>query len=184
MPSQYDWQPANCLYRLTIVKSIILPRVHVFCPTAVFPVKQAAMLSGHLAISALLNHYLDTEPEAVLAGTLFPDLSDKLLYGAGLTPSSRMLAHTLLGLGASTAVVWQVGDGKTARSWGLGYLGHLLADMGGFVPWFYPFVDYPFKPSTPLLVKLLTGKLKPSRLEIGLLAWAVLVSLPGKYRDS
>ena len=103
------------------------------------------MLLGHLAISALLHRYLDVDLGASIAGGIAPDIVDKTLCQIlHITPSGRMYAHTALGVGLSTAVVWAVRGRRSALGWMAGYAAHLAADAGGSVPWMYPFVRYDF----------------------------------------
>lgn len=136
-----------------------------------------SMLFGHLAISVLQHRYLKADLAPVIAGGIFPDVMDKTLCQVlHLTPTGRMFGHTLVGLAASTAVVGLLGGRRAAWSWALGYLGHLLGDMGEFIPWLYPFVRYDFSRGSPGLLDLLRRAIKdPARmgLELTLLAWAV-----------
>jgi membrane-bound metal-dependent hydrolase YbcI (DUF457 family) len=132
------------------------------------------VLSGHLAVAALLRHYLQTEPLSTLGGSAAPDLLDKALYQGGVTKSSRTYGHTLLGAAVSTALVYLIWGKRPAQSWFVGYLGHLLADAGGFVPWFYPWKRYTFypklcEPLSPLQF------VRMSPLELPLLLWAAYI---------
>jgi len=135
------------------------------------------MLFGHIAVSALLYRYLKVELKPVIVGGIFPDLVDKTLCQIlRLTPSGRMFAHTLLGWGLSTVGVGLLRGPRAAWSWSLGYLGHLVADSSGFVPWFYPFASYEFKPSSAHLFTTLRNMLlKPKWLELTLLLWAAWI---------
>jgi hypothetical protein len=134
------------------------------------------MILGHLAVSALLHRYLKADLVPVMAGGVFPDLVDKTLCQVlHLTPSGRMHTHTLLSLGLSTALVRSVWGRQTARSWALGYLGHLVADVGGQIPWMYPFVDYDFPGGEPGLREILRGALEDPvevGIESALILWA------------
>jgi hypothetical protein len=135
------------------------------------------MLFGHLAISLLQHRYLKADLAPVVAGGIFPDVVDKTLCQVlHVTPSGRMFGHTLAGLAVSTAVVGLLGGRRRAWSWALGYLGHLLGDVGGFIPWLYPLVPYDFSAGSPGLLEILRCALKdPARmgLELALSAWAV-----------
>jgi hypothetical protein len=103
------------------------------------------MILGHLAVSALLHRYLEADLKPAIAAGIFPDVVDKFLCQVlHLTPSGRMYAHTLLAAALSTAVVHKACGRRTARAWALGYLGHLVADVEGLVPWLYPFQEYDF----------------------------------------
>jgi hypothetical protein len=135
------------------------------------------MWLGHLAVSWLLHHYLEVEPGPVLISGVFPDIVDKgLAQGLKLTPSGRMFAHTLLGLAGSTTAAGLIGGRSTALSWGVGYLGHLVADSAGFIPWFYPFVRYNFYGSKRGMTEAFRrALLKKNWLEWGVLLWAAWV---------
>ncbi|MBN1877551.1 MAG: metal-dependent hydrolase [Anaerolineae bacterium] len=135
------------------------------------------MLFGHLAVSALAHRYLKVEFVPVMVAGVFPDIVDKTLcQGLHWLPSGRMLGHTLLAFAFSTAVVGLIWGKRTAWSWAVGYLGHLLGDAYSEVPWFYPFVSYTFKPSPDLWENLLKTLLNPVQMtvEILLTIWAVV----------
>jgi hypothetical protein len=90
-----------------------------------------------------------------------------------------MFAHTLLALGLSTGLVGLFWGRQSARSWVLGYLGHLLGDSAGFVPWLYPWVGYNFPQHSPGLVEIILQALSdPAEvaLELALAVW-VFVTL-------
>jgi hypothetical protein len=135
---------------------------------------EIGMLFGHLAVAALIRHYLKTEPLSTLAGSLAPDLADKGLYGLGVVNSRRRYGHTLLGAAVSTAVVHLIWGKRAGRSWLIGYLGHLLADAGGFVPWFYPWKRYRFYPSRRQ-VPWSAQFTQMTALELALTLWAAWV---------
>ena len=134
------------------------------------------MLFGHLAISALAYRYLKADFVPVMAAAVAPDAADKLLcQGLHIFDSGRMWGHTLLGLVLTTGMVRAVWGRRAARGWFVGYLGHLLADTGGDVPWLYPFVHYDLAPS-PGLWEILEEKVaNPAAmgLEVALVIWAV-----------
>ena len=110
------------------------------------------MLIGHIGIALLQHCYLDAELAPVMAGALFPDALDKTVCQVlQLTRSGRMWGHTALGVVASTVLVGVLAGRRTARDWLLGYLGHLLADSEGPIPWWYPFKTYTFKQSDGLV---------------------------------
>ncbi len=135
------------------------------------------MLIGHLGVSGLAHRYLKADLVPVLIAGVIPDVVDKTLcYGLRLAPSGRMWGHTLLGLTLSTGVVWLLWGRRTAWSWAVGYLGHLVADLGGQIPWFYPFVQYDFPPSRGFWEMLLHKLQHPAEiaLELVLLVWAGL----------
>ncbi|MBN1246815.1 MAG: metal-dependent hydrolase [Anaerolineae bacterium] len=94
------------------------------------------------------HRLLDTDLGLTMSGALFPDALDKTLCQVlRLTPSGRMWGHTTLSVGTTTLLVALMGGSRAARSWLLGYLGHLLADLEGPIPWWYPFRTYEFDPS-------------------------------------
>lgn len=106
------------------------------------------MLIGHIGIALLEHRLLDADLAPVMAGALFPDALDKTLCQVlALTPSGRMWGHTALSVGTTTLLVGLLAGNRAARSWLLGYLGHLLADLEGAIPWWYPFRTYQFEPS-------------------------------------
>jgi len=135
------------------------------------------VIFGHLAISILQHRYLRADLAPTVAGGVFPDVVDKTLCQVlHLTPSGRMAAHSLAGLVISTAAVGLVWGRQVAWSWALGYLGHLLADAGGFVPWLYPLVRYEFPSGERGLLQILRQTLTDPaamRLELLLCTWAM-----------
>ena len=106
------------------------------------------MLIGHIGVALLQHRFMDADLLPVMAGALYPDALDKTLCQVlALTPSGRMWAHTALSVGITTIGVGLVAGGRAARSWLLGYVGHLLADLEGPIPWWYPFRTYQFESS-------------------------------------
>lgn len=135
------------------------------------------MVFGHLAVSVLQHRYLKLNLGTVMAAGIFPDLVDKTLCQVlHWTPSGRMFGHTGVGLGFSAAVVGALWGRRAAWTWMLGYLGHLIGDAGGFVPWLYPFAHYDFtQHHGPGLLEILRRALTdPAEmgLELALAAWA------------
>jgi len=125
----------------------------------------------------LLHRYLGADLAPAMVGGMFPDLVDKTLCQVlHLTPSGRMYAHTLLGLGLSATIVRAARGSRQACSWALGYGGHLVADLGGPVPWLYPFSEYDFALSPSLGEILRRALADPAEigLELSLLLWALL----------
>ncbi len=135
------------------------------------------MLFGHVAVSILQHRYLKVDLKPAVAAEIFPDVVDKTLCQVlHLTPSGRMFGHTLAGLTFSTAVVGLIWGRRAAWSWGMGYLGHLLGDVGGSVPWLYPFVQYDFSRDSLGLLEILRRRLADRaamRLELVLCVWAI-----------
>jgi hypothetical protein len=142
------------------------------------------VILGHVAISALLHRYLDVDLGPTMASGIFPDVTDKLLCNVlRITPSGRMYGHTWLSVALTTLVVRQVWGMRAARAWTAGYVGHLAADTGGFVPWLFPFRRYEFNTEEPGLLDLLVRSMRnPARVivESALLVWAAyaLVTRP------
>ncbi|OQB02182.1 MAG: hypothetical protein BWY25_00708 [Chloroflexi bacterium ADurb.Bin222] len=133
------------------------------------------MLVGHLGVSVLAHRYLKADLVPVIVAGVIPDVVDKALcQGLNLMPSGRMWGHTLLALAVSTVVVRLLWGRQTAWSWTVGYLGHLVADVGRDVPWLYPFVQYNFEPSPGFWEILLRRLQNPAEiaLELALLGWA------------
>ena len=134
------------------------------------------MILGHLAVSALLHRYMDTDLGPTVTGGVFPDVTDKLLcHVLHLTPSGRMYGHTLLSVAFTTTLVCLAFGARVARAWALGYLGHLVADMDGFVPWLYPFRRYSFEGGDIGLFSVVMRVMRnPLRMgfELALIVWA------------
>ena len=135
------------------------------------------MLFGHVTVSLLEHRYLNADLVPVLVAGVFPDVVDKTLCQAlHLTPSGRMFGHTLVGLALSAAVVRLIWGRQAGWSWALGYLAHLLGDMGGFVPWLYPFLAYGFPQHYRGLLEILLQALgNPVSIGLDLIfsAWAI-----------
>ena len=142
------------------------------------------MIFGHFAVSALIHRYTKADLRSTLVGGVFPDVVDKALcYGLKLTPSNRMYAHTLLSLGLTSVMIRLLLGPRVALGWALGYLGHLLADSSGFVPWFYPFSSYRFYRGPATLFKSMRNLfVSPRLIEWLLLAWAVWAFTWGRKR--
>ena len=142
------------------------------------------MLFGHLAVSALQHRYLKADLVPVVMAGIFPDVLDKsMCYVLHVAPSGRAWGHTLLGLGLSTLVVSLVWGRRFGYSWGMGYIGHLLGDIGGALPWFYPFRSYEFPPPSPslwVIIRRLFANRPALLFELALTVWAIgtLVSKP------
>jgi hypothetical protein len=135
------------------------------------------MISGHLAISALMHHYTKVDAGPALIGGIFPDVVDKAIQVGGLATSGRTIGHTLLSWALSSLVVWRGWGNRAARAWAAGYMAHLLADADGFVPWFFPFRGYCF-PQRPRqsFQFLRTLCSRPSLLELVFLTWWLVIS--------
>lgn len=132
------------------------------------------MLVGHLAVSALEHRYIGADLVPVMAAAVIPDVVDKVAhYILKSTESGRLWGHTLFVALASTALVWLVFGRSNAMSWALGYLSHLICDLGGVVPWLYPLVSYDFPPAETFQTTLWQGLTRPRiLLELALVVWA------------
>ncbi|OQY46747.1 MAG: hypothetical protein B6242_06945 [Anaerolineaceae bacterium 4572_78] len=144
------------------------------------------MLYGHLATSALLHRYTHASATPVMIAGIFPDIIDKTLcYVLHLTSSGRMFGHTLLVLSVSTLIVWLVWGKKVGWSWGLGYFAHLVCDMGGTVPWLWPFVSYTFSPDMlpNIFGKIWLALVNPKLIEVVISIWAITGLTPFIFRS-
>lgn len=108
-------------------------------------------IPGHLAI-ALVQHRLPTLSadkntlKPLLLASLFPDLVDKSLgYVLHVMPNGRHYAHNIFSLLGSTLFVTAIWGKRMGYAWLAGYLGHLIVDRHGLVPWFFPLQSYNFK---------------------------------------
>ncbi|MGC9348076.1 MAG: metal-dependent hydrolase [Anaerolineae bacterium] len=133
------------------------------------------MIFGHLAVSALEHRYAKAEFIPVMAAAVLPDVVDKVShYVLGQGEVGRLWGHTLIGVFASTLIVLLVWGKRWAASWALGYLSHLVCDIGGVVPLLHPFVAYEFPPSYDFRTTLGMGLSNYPRLalETALSTWA------------
>ena len=96
---------------------------------------------GHAGPGAFLAKKLKLPLLATAFFALLPDLLDKPLYIAGLTPHARFLGHTLVFLLAAAALVWLLAGRALAASAAIGIGSHLALDAGHFLPLFYPLVQ-------------------------------------------
>lgn len=139
------------------------------------------MLFGHLAVSALEHRYAKAEFVPIMAAAVFPDAVDKVAhYVLGRADSGRLWGHTLFSALLSTAIVFLIWGKRSGWSWALGYLSHLVCDIGSVVPWFYPFAAYEFPPSETFETTLWMSLTNYPRLALELLlsAWAVIALRP------
>lgn len=78
--------------------------------------------------------------------SLFPDMVDKTVgYVFHAMPNGRHYAHNIFSLTGTTLLITLLWGRPTGYAWFMGYLGHLLADLSGLVPWLFPLKRYPFK---------------------------------------
>lgn len=139
------------------------------------------MLFGHLAVSALEHRYANVEFVPVMAAAVLPDVVDKIShYVLGQTATGRLWGHTLVGVVVSSMVVWLAWGRRSALSWAVGYLSHLVCDIGGVVPWLHPFVTYQFPPAYGFETTLGIALTNYPRmaLETALLIWAFVALRP------
>ena len=123
----------------------------VVCPIGQSSYHYKMHIPGHIAV-ALAQHCLPTLSEdenalkPLLLASVFPDIVDKTIgYVFHAMPNGRHYAHnvfSLVGLSLLVALVW---GRATGYAWFLGYVGHLVADQGGLVPWLFPLRQYNFK---------------------------------------
>jgi hypothetical protein len=109
-------------------------------------------IPGHLAVALAQSSLPLFQRESkslipLLMASLFPDVVDKTIgYVFHAMPNGRHYAHnmfSLIGLSLLVALIWGKAAGYT---WFMGYLGHLLADNDGTLPWFFPLKKYSFEP--------------------------------------
>ncbi|MDX9754006.1 MAG: hypothetical protein RBU29_08600 [bacterium] len=108
-------------------------------------------IPGHLALS-LGGSYLAGLPYIpAIAATFFVDVADKFAIDIfHIAPYGRCWFHTLLSVVVCSAIVWKIKGKEWGLSWALGHFLHLIGDVG-FIPWFYPFLDYTW-PDAPNMV--------------------------------
>jgi membrane-bound metal-dependent hydrolase YbcI (DUF457 family) len=131
---------------------------------------------GHVATGLATNDLLHGDGRWAVFGSQLPDLIDKpLAWVFSATESSRFMAHTLIMLGGSAALVLAAQGPAAAKGFLCGYGSHLLADQvfGGKVPFFWPFKRY----------KLAHKKLK-LRPRAFVIEGIAVVYLGWRYRDS
>ena len=94
---------------------------------------------------------------ALTIGSMGPDLIDKPIsepiFGYG-----RFIGHSLLFDFVISIVILAIfrKRKKIALAFVLGWQMHLILDSGGFMPWFYPFVNYDFQERTVSFLEYLT----------------------------
>lgn len=137
------------------------------------------MLFGHLAVARLLHRYLKVEPVPLYVASYFPDAVDKTFsHALAITNTGRYVAHTVWALGLSTWVVRKFWGDEAAKAWAIGYLMHMVADIDGLVPWFYPLASYDFPQKEKTLRQIVHDSLAvPKPAEVGLSLWAAATIL-------
>lgn len=102
------------------------------------------LLFGHIGITIFIATMLYLPMTFAVLGVLLPDIIDKGFFLLGLFPCVRFFGHSIffpLVIGLLTYLVTR--KWKFALAITLGAFLHLLQDIEGFVPWFYPFINYP-----------------------------------------
>ncbi len=113
------------------------------------------LILGHAGITALIASMIYLPALAAIFGTLLPDIIDKGLYLIGVFPCSRFLAHTIFFLPLAGIVAYlMTRNKKIAIAVTLGVIFHLIEDLNGEVPLFYPFKQYAFLDTCTLVVQL------------------------------
>ena len=102
-------------------------------------------LSGpliHIGLSAFFAIILRLNIPIAVFCSILPDLVDKPLAICGIG-GGRYVGHTPLFLIVVTGLffLWNNEYGFSAL---IGLMSHLILDISGFIPWFYPFKDYKF----------------------------------------
>jgi len=99
-------------------------------------------LLGHLGVTLAIGYPLRLPWMIVAFSVLLPDMMDKGLYYLGIG-CGRFISHSLvfaLALGLLFCLI-------NFRCGLWAFLGsglHLIEDLPGFIPWFYPLVSYDF----------------------------------------
>lgn len=139
-------------------------------------------IPGHLAVALAQSNLplFRRGPRRLLVtlliASLFPDVVDKSIgYVFHAMPNGRHYAHNVFSLAGVSLLIGLLWGRAAGYAWFIGYLGHLLADCGGLVPWYFPLKKYPFEPSE------LTFKPMPMLRE-ALLLGLVLVIRQSNYQ--
>lgn len=100
---------------------------------------------GHIGITAFIAALLYLPVVFAVGGVLLPDMVDKVLFLAGLSPCGRFFGHSIFFapiIGAITYAITRRKDFAIAIM--LGAFLHLMEDMTYFVPFLYPIKSYAF----------------------------------------
>ena len=129
-------------------------------------------IPGHLAVALLQERLLlPNEAKAstlalLLIASLFPDVVDKSIgYIFRVMPNGRHYSHNVFSLLLVSGVVTLLGGQRAGYAWFIGHLGHLLADSGDLMPWFFPLKRYPFEKGR---LKFVPARLLRESLWLGL----------------
>ena len=100
---------------------------------------------GHIGFTAFIVSMIYLPALAGIIGALLPDAIDKGLFILGFAPCPRFIAHSLLAVPVAGIITYAVTrNKKMALALTIGWLLHLLEDMQGMLPLFYPIKTYPF----------------------------------------
>lgn len=100
---------------------------------------------GHLGMAIFLGAILSLPLIFVATGVILPDLVDKVLFILGYLPCGRFFGHTIFFGPVAAFFVYLITRRKDISLAILfGCYIHLLGDIRGFIPWFYPVVNYAF----------------------------------------
>ena len=97
---------------------------------------------GHIGIPVALAYLLRLNPVVAAFCGILPDLVDKHLSAMGVG-GGRYIGHTLLSV-LLVSVAFSLRKRKNGLAALVGGVSHLLLDLGGLVPWLYPFKGYDF----------------------------------------
>ncbi len=100
---------------------------------------------GHVGITAFILALFFLPALAAGIGGILPDIFDKAAFLLGIFPCTRFFGHTIffvILVGIATFVITRKKSYALAISFGS--LFHLIQDLQGNVPFFYPLVNYPF----------------------------------------
>lgn len=113
-------------------------------------------------------------------GSLLPDLLDKTIFYI-LISSGRAFGHTLIFLLLSTLIAYLIWK-KDGLIFGLSVLIHLILDLGGYIPLFWPFTE--FKETTNIFQSFWDVYTNPVNIILELSGFLVLVLFFIKYKKT
>ena len=127
---------------------------------------------GHIAIAVAVADTTHTDVASAVAGNLYPDIIDKSLRMAGLSPRGRWAAHGLPLLVSSLVAARALTPDPVWRGFAAGYLAHLAGDHydGGRLPWLAPFQQPPPRRRTSKLRWMISTSL-PELAGLAYLGW-------------
>jgi membrane-bound metal-dependent hydrolase YbcI (DUF457 family) len=98
---------------------------------------------AHAGFAALSTKYARVPALPAVFASLLPDVIDKGLALLAISPSSRWIAHTLffaIVVVVLAAMIFRSNAAVLAVA--LGLIFHIALDAEGFLPLFYPFLQY------------------------------------------